>query len=85
MKEHLNNIIFKTISQILGERNQQAFVIGGFVRDKLLGRPSKDIDIVTIGSGIELAQETAQRLMKSPKVTTYRNFGTAMFRRRWHT
>jgi len=82
MKEHLNNIIFKTISQILGERNQQAFVIGGFVRDKLLGRPSKDIDIVTIGSGIELAQETAQRLMKSPKVTTYRNFGTAMFRYR---
>ncbi len=82
MKEHLNNIIFKTISQILGERDQQAFVIGGFVRDKLLGRPSKDIDIVTIGSGIELAQETAQRLMKSPKVTTYRNFGTAMFRYR---
>lgn len=80
MKEHLNNTIFKTISQILGERNQQAFVIGGFVRDKILGRPSKDIDIVTLGSGIELAQETASRLMKNPKVTTYRNFGTAMFR-----
>jgi len=82
MKEHLNNIIFSTISQILGERDQQAFVIGGFVRDKILGRPSKDIDIVTIGSGIELAQEAAHRLMKNPKVTTYRNFGTAMFRYR---
>ena len=80
MKEHLNNIIFKTISQILCERNQQAFVIGGFVRDKILGRPSKDIDIVTLGSGIELAQEVASRLMKNPKVTTYKNFGTAMFR-----
>lgn len=82
MKEHLNNIIFKTISQILGERNQRAFVIGGFVRDKILGRPSKDIDVVTLGSGIELAQETASRLLKSPKVTVYRNFGTAMFRYR---
>ncbi len=82
MKEYLNNIIFKTISQIVGERDQQAFVIGGFVRDKLLGRPSKDIDVVTIGSGIELATETASRLMKNPKVTTYRNFGTAMFRYR---
>lgn len=80
MREHLNNTIFKTISQILGERNQQAFVIGGFVRDKILGRPSKDIDIVTLGSGIELAQEVASRLMKNPKVTTYKNFGTAMFR-----
>lgn len=80
MKEHLNNTIFKTISQILGERNQQAFVIGGFVRDKILGRPSKDIDIVTLGSGIELAQDVASRLMKNPKVTVYKNFGTAMFR-----
>ena len=79
MKEHLNNIIFTTISQILGERNQQALVIGGFVRDKILGRPSKDIDIVTLGSGIELAHETARRLLKNPKVTTYKNFGTAMF------
>lgn len=82
MNEYLNNIVFKTISQIIGERNQQAFVIGGFVRDKILGRPSKDIDVVTLGSGIELAQETASRLMKNPKVTTYRNFGTAMFRYR---
>ena len=82
MKEYLNNIIFKTISQILGERDQQAFVIGGFVRDKLLGRPSKDIDVVTLGSGIELAQEVAQRLLKNPKVATYKNFGTAMFRYR---
>ena len=82
MKEYLNNIIFKTISQILGERDQLAFVIGGFVRDKLLGRPSKDIDVVTLGSGIELAQEVAQRLLKNPKVATYKNFGTAMFRYR---
>lgn len=82
MNEYLNNIVFKTISQIIGERNQQAFVIGGFVRDKILGRPSKDIDVVTLGSGIELAQEVASRLIKNPKVTTYRNFGTAMFRYR---
>ncbi len=80
MKQHLDNIIFTTISKIVGENKQQAFVIGGYVRDILLKRPSKDIDVVTVGSGIELANKVANTLNPSIKVTVFRNFGTAMFR-----
>jgi poly(A) polymerase len=80
MKEHLDHIVFKTVSDIIGSKNQQAFVIGGFVRDLLLKRPSKDIDIVTLGSGIDLARETASRLGKNINVSVFKNFGTAMFK-----
>jgi poly(A) polymerase len=80
MKEYLDHIVFKTVSDIIGSKNQQAFVIGGFVRDLILHRPSKDIDIVTQGSGIDLARETAALLGKNVKVTVFKNFGTAMFR-----
>ncbi len=80
MKQHIDNIIFTTISRIVGENKQQAFVIGGYVRDILLKRPSKDIDIVTVGSGIELAKKVANALNPAIKISVFRNFGTAMFR-----
>ena len=69
--------IFKTISSIADQIDQKAFVIGGYVRDQILNRTTKDIDIVTIGSGIELAKKTANFLNISP-VKVFKNFGTAM-------
>lgn len=78
--EILNNTIFKTISTLVAKQDKQAFVIGGFVRDLYLNRPSKDIDIVTVGSGIELAQQVAQVLSPSINVSVFKNFGTAMFK-----
>ncbi len=79
MKKKLSNPVFKIISEIAEEKNQQCFVIGGFVRDIFLGRSSKDIDIVVQGSGIELAEEVAQRIGKV-KVSIFKNFGTAMLK-----
>ncbi len=81
MKEKLNNTVFKTISTIAEECNIDAYVIGGFVRDLLLSRDSKDIDIVVIGSGIEIARKVAEKL-GNLKVTTFKNFGTAMIKYR---
>ncbi|MEY3199647.1 MAG: hypothetical protein RJA13_1605, partial [Bacteroidota bacterium] len=75
----LKHPVFKVASQIVTEKNLQAFVIGGFVRDMLLGRPSKDIDIVVIGSGLDLAKECAERL-RVKKVSLFQNFGTAQFK-----
>jgi len=57
-----------------------AFVVGGFVRDLILGKASKDIDIVVLGSGIELAKKVALKIGKPDKINIYKNFGTAMLR-----
>lgn len=76
---YLKHPVFKVASQVVTENNLQAYVIGGFVRDLLLERPSKDIDIVVIGSGLELAKECAKRLRVN-KVSTFENFGTAQFK-----
>ncbi len=76
---YLKHPVFKVASQIVTEKNLQAYVIGGFVRDMLLGRPSKDIDIVVIGSGLDLAKECAERL-RVKKVSLFQNFGTAHFK-----
>lgn len=79
MKLPLEHPIFKILATIAAEQNIEAYVIGGYVRDLLLGRPSKDIDIVVHGSGIGLAEETARRL-GNLHVSVFKNFGTAMFR-----
>lgn len=76
MKEHINNTIFDTISKIAGEIDKPTYVIGGFVRDIFLNRPSKDIDIVIEGSGIELAKAVAKEF-GNKRVTVFKNFGTA--------
>ena len=78
MKININLPILKIISETASEAGVEAFVIGGFVRDNILQRPSKDIDIVVAGSGIELAQKVAAKL--KTEVKTFKNFGTAMIR-----
>jgi len=80
MKKCLNNKIFQIISDIADKNKRPTFVIGGFVRDCLLKRPSKDIDIVTEGSGIKLAEDVAREINPSITVSVFRNFGTAMFK-----
>ncbi|MES2285402.1 MAG: HD domain-containing protein [Bacteroidota bacterium] len=77
MKTKLTHPIFKIISECANEMNIPAYVIGGWVRDLLLDRPSKDIDIVAIGSGIDLAQKVAKKLGNKYHVNVYKNFGTA--------
>ena len=80
-KEALNNKIFEVISQASHELNVESYVIGGFVRDLLLNRNfKKDIDIVAVGSGIELALKVSQLLPNKPKVQVFKTYGTAMLR-----
>jgi putative nucleotidyltransferase with HDIG domain len=80
-KEALSHHIFKVISEAAQHLNVDAYVIGGFVRDYLLQRGShKDIDVVAIGSGIELAKQVAERLPNQPKVQIFKTYGTAMLR-----
>ena len=80
MKQHLTHPVFKLISECSAEMNIQSFVIGGWVRDLLLKRPCKDIDIVAIGSGIDLAKQVSKKLGKQFQVTVFKNFGTAQIK-----
>ena len=78
----LNDKIFETLCSIFTSENVKAYVIGGWVRDCILRRdhPEKDIDIVVIGSGIEIAQKAARLIGPRINVSVFKNFGTAMFR-----
>src|SRR5690606_28121563 len=76
---YLTHPVFKVVSQIVAEEQLEAYVIGGFVRDIFLERQRKDIDIVVVGSGVELAEKAAAKL-RVKKVTVFKNFGTASFR-----
>ena len=80
-KEALQNKIFQVISEASKALNVESYVIGGFVRDLLLKRDfKKDIDIVAVGSGIELALKVSEMLPKKPKVQVFKTYGTAMLR-----
>jgi poly(A) polymerase len=72
--------VFRTISEITTTNQQKAYIIGGFVRDLVLGRPSKDVDIVVEGSGIKLADQVAKSLNPNIKVSYFKSYGTAMFK-----
>jgi len=80
MDKKLNSKIFTHIADAAARLRQKTYVTGGYVRDLFLERPSKDLDIVTLGSGIELAEQVAQSIKPKPKVTVFKNFGTAQLR-----
>src|SRR5690554_1145704 len=78
----LENPIFRTISKASKNLNLDSYVIGGYVRDFILKRgDATDIDIVAIGSGIELAQEVSRLLPGKPKVSVFKTYGTAMLKK----
>ena len=78
MKEYLQHPIFEKLSKLADESQTEIYVIGGFVRDLFLNRPSKDIDILVIGNGIKFA-EAAGKLLHT-KVSVFKNFGTAQLK-----
>lgn len=78
LKEHLTLPVFLLAAEISEKSGVQAYVVGGFVRDILLQRESKDIDIVVLGDGIALAKQIAKSFGGEKKVSVFKNFGTAM-------
>lgn len=80
LKEKFSGKIFKLIADVADEMRLECYVIGGYVRDIFLNRASKDIDIVTVGRGIELAEAVANKLGKDSSLSVFRNFGTAQIK-----
>ena len=73
----LTHKIFSIVGKVADQHNIEAYVVGGYVRDLILNRPSKDLDFVCVGSGIELARGVAKTLGPDVHVNIYKNFGTA--------
>ncbi|ETZ19830.1 CCA tRNA nucleotidyltransferase [Pedobacter sp. V48] len=78
MEKHLQHPVFKVLADIAAKHNIEAYVIGGYVRDIFLQRPSKDIDVVVLGNGINFAELVGAQL--KTKVAVFKNFGTAMLK-----
>jgi poly(A) polymerase len=78
MQQHLKHPIFKILAETAEQTKTEIYVIGGFVRDLYLERPSKDIDIVVLGNGIEFAEKVGQKLKSN--VAIFKSFGTAMLK-----
>lgn len=75
MEQHLKHPVFKVIGQAAQNLNVQCYAIGGFVRDIFLKRDSKDVDVVAIGSGIDLANAVAKLLPNKPQVSVLKALG----------
>ncbi|MCK5079256.1 MAG: HD domain-containing protein [Bacteroidales bacterium] len=80
LKSFLDKDIFKIVASAAREIGVDAYVIGGYVRDRIMDRETADIDIVAIGSGIELARKVAEKLGENTRVNYFKTFGTAMLR-----
>lgn len=82
LKKHLSHPIFTSIGETADQLQMPCYVIGGYVRDIFLKRESKDIDVVTLGSGIDLAAAIAHRLGRKANLSVFKNFGTAQVKYR---
>ena len=80
INQHISKPIFSVLSEAADDLGLETYLIGGFVRDIFLYRKSNDIDIVTVGSGIELAKAVAKKLGKHVRITVFKNFGTAQIK-----
>ncbi len=80
LKQHLKADIFKQISETADMLGVECYIVGGYVRDIFLQRPSNDIDVVVVGSGIQIAQALANRLGKGTHISVFKNFGTAQLK-----
>ena len=82
--EHVNLPIMKLVGDVADKLHRECYVVGGYVRDIFLERPSNDMDFVTVGSGIEVAKSVAQRLGHRAHLSVFRTYGTAQVKtRRW--
>lgn len=81
LKDKIDTDVFHIVGQASADLGRECYVVGGYVRDLLLDAPSKDIDFVTVGSGIELAKSVAKRLGKKTSLSVFRNYGTAQVRK----
>ena len=73
----IDSRVFRMVGETADELSRPCYVVGGYVRDLIIGRHSKDIDFVTVGAGIEVAQAVTKRLGRSSHISVFRNFGTA--------
>src|SRR5688572_24034999 len=72
--------VFEKVSEAADELRMPCYLIGGFVRDKIMGRPTKDADVVCVGDGLELAKKASEKFHPVPRVSFFKNFGTAHFK-----
>lgn len=77
LKDKLNKRVFSLVGTTADSIGRPCYVVGGYVRDLIIGRPSKDIDFVTVGSGIELAEAVAAAIGPKTHIAVYRTYGTA--------
>ncbi|MDU1891909.1 MAG: HD domain-containing protein [Dysgonomonas sp.] len=80
LKKKFSGKVFDTVTEVADDMGLECYAIGGYVRDIFLHRPSKDIDVVTVGKGIELAKAVAQRLGSKAYLSVFKNFGTAQIK-----
>ena len=75
--QHLSNPVFKIVGNVADDMHRECYVVGGYVRDIFLERQSKDIDFVTVGSGIEVARQVAEAFGHKAHLAVFKTYGTA--------